>query len=189
LDNSDIAFLHAEIQVQLDIVAMALEQKKSKEQKLWTSNDGNNWYGDDPILCLIHTLDETEIRRAYMNRHDLSKECVVLDNAKLVEKREETVWEKMASMWNNENFPPLTMELSPELSTHFVVSRVITFNYCLELTAATPEKCANKFSTMLVELQRLIGRWSLSGKGDEDLDGHTADKVTSVACVVFSGST
>jgi len=29
---------------------------------------------------------------------------------------------------------------------------------------------------MLVELQRLIGRWSLSGKGDEDLDGHTADE-------------
>jgi hypothetical protein len=29
---------------------------------------------------------------------------------------------------------------------------------------------------MLVELKRLIGRWSLSGKGDEDLDGHTADQ-------------
>ncbi len=27
-----------------------------------------------------------------------------------------------------------------------------------------------------MELQRLIGRWSLSGKGDEDLDGHTADE-------------
>jgi hypothetical protein len=68
------------------------------------------------------------------------------------------------------------MELSPKLSTHFVVSRVITFNSCSELTAATPEKCANKFSTMLVELQRLIRRWSLSGKGDEDLDRHTADE-------------
>ncbi len=79
-------------------------------------------------------------------------------------------------MWNNENFAPLTMELSPKLSTHFVVSRVITFDPCSELTAATPEKCANKFSTMLVELQRLIGRWSLSDKGDEDLDGHTAEE-------------
>jgi hypothetical protein len=29
---------------------------------------------------------------------------------------------------------------------------------------------------MLVKLQRLIGHWSLSGKGDEDLDGHGADK-------------
>jgi hypothetical protein len=101
---------------------------------------------------------------------------VVLDNAKSVEKREETVWEKMASMWNNGKFAPLTMALSPKLSTNFVVSRNITFDSCSELTAATPEKCANKFSTMLVELQRLIGRWSLSGKGDEDLDGHTADE-------------
>jgi hypothetical protein len=111
-----------------------------------------------------------------MNWHDLSNEHLVLDNAKSVEKREETVWEKMASMWNNGKFPPLTMELSPKLSTHFVLSRNITFDSCLELTAATPEKCANEFSTMLVELQRLIGHWSLSGKGDEDLDGHTADK-------------
>jgi len=29
---------------------------------------------------------------------------------------------------------------------------------------------------MLVELQRLIRCWSLSGKGDEDMDGHRADK-------------
>ncbi len=70
---------------------------------------------------------------------------------------------------------PLTMELSPKFSAHFVVSRVITFDSCSKLTAATPEKCANKFSSMLVELQ-LIGHWSLSGKGDEDLDGHTADE-------------
>ena len=135
-----------------------------------------------PLIANWHTIalkreqDETEIHRAYMNRHDLSNKRMVLDNAKSVEKREETIWEKMASMWNNENFPPLTMELSPKLSTHFVVSRVIKFESCSELTAATPEKCANKFSTMLVELQRLIGCWSLSGKGDEDLDGHTADE-------------
>ncbi len=101
---------------------------------------------------------------------------MVLDNAKLVEKRGETVWQNMASMWNNEKFPSLTMELSPKLSTHFVVRRVITFDFCSDLSSATPDKFANKFSTMVVELQRLIGRWSLSGKGDEDLDGHTADE-------------
>jgi hypothetical protein len=157
-------------------VAKATEQKKSEEQKLRASDVGNNWYGNDPILCLIHTLYETEIRRAYMNWHDLLNECVVLDNAKSVEKKEETVWEKMVSMWNNEKLAPLKMELSPKLSTHFVVSRVITFDSCSELTAAAPENCGNNFSTMLVELQRLIGRWSLSGKGDEDLDGHRADE-------------
>ena len=140
-------------------MAKAMEQKKSEEQKLSASSVSNKWYGNDPFLCLIHTLDETEIRRAYMNRHDLSNARVVLDNAKSVEKREETVWEKMASMWNNEKKSPLTMELTQKLSTHFVVSWVITFDSCSELTAATPEKCANRFSTMLVELHWLIGRW------------------------------
>jgi hypothetical protein len=56
----------------MDIVAKAMEQKKSEEEKLRASDVGNSWYGDDPILRLIHTLDETEIRRAYINRHDLS---------------------------------------------------------------------------------------------------------------------
>ncbi len=157
-DDSDVAFIRAKIQVRLDIVTKAVEQKKSEEQKLCASDVGNNWYGHDPILCLIHTLDETDICRTYMNWHDLSNERLVLDNAKSVEKREETVWEKMATMWNNENFAPLTMELSPKLSTHFVVSRVIAFDSCSELTPATPEKCSNKFSMMLVELQWLIGR-------------------------------
>ena len=63
LDYSDTVFLCFEIQVRLDIVAKAMEQKKSEEQKLPASNVGNNWYGNDPILCLIHTLDETEIRQ------------------------------------------------------------------------------------------------------------------------------
>ena len=123
LDESDVAFLRSEIQLRLDVAKKAVEQKKSEEQKLRASdvgNNGNNWYGNDPILRLIHTLDETDIRRAYMNRHDLSNERVVLDNAKSVEKREETVWEKMATMWNNEKFAPLTMELSPKLSTHLL---------------------------------------------------------------------
>ena len=76
------------------------------------------------------------------------------------------------------------MGLSPKLSTHFLVSRVITFNSCSKLTSATPEKCATKFSVMSVNLQWLIGRWSLSGKGDEDLGGHTADEdnVGSLRC-------
>ena len=84
-----------------------------------------------------------------------------------------TVWQKMANVWNDETFAPLTMTLSPQLTTHFVDSRVISFDS--DLSAATPEKCAHKFATMTVELQRMISpRWSLSGKGDVDLDGYNA---------------
>jgi hypothetical protein len=161
------------MQARLIIVTKAVEQKQSEEQKLLQyDHDGNNWYGKDPTLRLIHTLDDTEIWLAYMDRHNLSNKHIVLDNAKSVEKREMTVWQKMANVWNDESFAPLTMWLSPQLTTHFVDSRVLSFDS--DLTATTPEKCAHKFATMTVELQRMISRWSLSGKGDEDLDGYNA---------------
>jgi len=88
------------------VVAKAAEQKQREDQMLIQYDDGNNWYGKDPILRLIHTLDKTEIRRAYMDLHDLSNEHITLDNAKSVEKREVTVWQKMVNVWNDENFAP-----------------------------------------------------------------------------------
>jgi len=87
------------------------EQKQSEEQKLLQYDDGNNWYGKDPILCLIHTLNDTEIRCAHMDCHNLSNKCITLYHAKSVEKREMTVWQKMVNVWNDENFAPMTMVL------------------------------------------------------------------------------
>ncbi len=63
------------------------------------------------------------------------------------------------------------MALSPKLTMQFVNSWVITFDSCSDFTAATRGMCANQFLTMMVELQRLIGWWSLSDKGDETLMG------------------
>jgi hypothetical protein len=103
---SDVIFLCPEMQAQLKVVAAAVEQKKSEEQKLLCHDDGNKWYGNDPILHLIHTLDKTEIRHAYMERQNLSNKHIIINNIKSVEKREETVWQKMANMWNNEKFCP-----------------------------------------------------------------------------------
>jgi len=156
------------MQARLIVVTKAAEQKQSEEQKLIQYDDGNNWHGKDPILHLIHTLDETEIWRACMDCHNLSKKCITLDKAKSVEKREMTVWQKMANVWNDEKIAPMTMALLPQISTHFIDSRVISLD--LDLSAGTPEKCSHKFATMTVELQRMISWWSLSGKGDEDLD-------------------
>ena len=174
-DPSDVIFLRTELQLRLNVLTKAVEQKKSEDQKLLIhDDDGKNWCGNDPILRLIHTLDDTVIRRAYMTRHNISNSRIVLDNAKSVEKREETVWQMMARKWNDEKFTPMTMALSPKLCTQYEKSWCITFDTCSDLSAATPEKCANKFSTMTVELQRMIQRWSLSGKGDDDLDEHKA---------------
>ena len=114
-DPSDVTFLRSEMQAWLIVVTKAAEQKQSEEQKLLQYDDGNSWYGKDPILRLIHTLDKTEIRRAYMNRHNLFNKRIVLDNAKSVEKREMTVRQKMVNIWNDETFAPQTMSLSPQL--------------------------------------------------------------------------
>ena len=64
------------------------------------------------------------------------------------------------------------MALLPQLLTHFIDSRVISLDS--DLSAVTHEKCSHNFATMTVELQRMISRWSLSGKGDEDLDKYGA---------------
>ena len=64
------------MQARLIVVTKAAEQKQSEEQKLLQYDDGNNWYGKDPILHLIHTLDETEIRHAYKDRHNLSNKRI-----------------------------------------------------------------------------------------------------------------
>ena len=53
---------------------------------------------------------------------------ITLDNAKSVEKREMTVWQKMVNEWNDEKFAPMKMVLLPQLSTHFIVSRVISLD-------------------------------------------------------------
>jgi hypothetical protein len=109
-DPSEVTFLRSEMQAWLIVVTKAAEQKQSEEQKLLQYDDGDNWYGKDHILRLIHTtLDEMEIRCAYMDRHNLSNERIVLDNAKSVKKREMTVWQNMANVLNDELFAPLTM--------------------------------------------------------------------------------
>jgi hypothetical protein len=47
---SDIIFLCSEMQVRLKVTAAAMEQKRSEEQRLQNQDDGNNWYGNNPIL-------------------------------------------------------------------------------------------------------------------------------------------
>jgi hypothetical protein len=125
---SDIIFLCSEMHVWLKLTAAAMQQKRSEKQRLLSHDDGNKCYGNNPILHLIHTLDEMEIRRAYMGHHDLSNKCIVVNNMKSVEKREETVWQKMANMWNKEKIAPITMALSPKLTTQFINRWAISYH-------------------------------------------------------------
>jgi hypothetical protein len=49
----EVIFLCSEMQVRLKVTAAAVEQKRSEEQRLQNHDDGNNWYGNNPILRLI----------------------------------------------------------------------------------------------------------------------------------------
>jgi hypothetical protein len=163
----NIAFLQAEILMRKNVATMAAKQKESEEQKL-TAEIGKKWCRNNPILCLIYTLDNPDIRRFYMQRHDLASHCMELENHRLVDKRDETVWQMMAKKWNSKEFSPTTMALSHNL--HFVTIQIIMFDNRSSFTKATPEKCTDRWSSMLVELQRMIGGWTQSGMGDEDID-------------------
>jgi hypothetical protein len=125
--------LCSEMQVRLKVAAAVVEQKRSEKQKLFSHDDGR----------LIHTLDEMEIHCLYMGHHNLSNKRIIIDNMRSVEKRKETVWQKMANMWNDENFASMTMALSPKLMTQFVNCWVITFDSCLDYSVATPDKQTN----------------------------------------------
>jgi hypothetical protein len=67
------------------------------------------WYGPPPMLRLIMALVHSEdIRRTYLKRNDISKKRIALDNQKSVDKRVTTVWELLASLWNDPDFSPVT---------------------------------------------------------------------------------
>jgi hypothetical protein len=133
------------------------------------------WYGPLPMLRLIMALDHSEdIRHAYLKRNDISKERIALDNQKSVDKRVTTVWELLASLWNDPEFSPVTEHVE-DLHSDFTYLFSIPHGRVATLTPATPDKVKEKISTMIVTLQRIICRWTLSGQGDGGVDVNDGD--------------
>ena len=133
------------------------------------------WYGSLPMLRLIMALVHSDdIRSAYLKRNEISTERIALDNQKSVDKRAATVWELLASLWNNPDFSPVT-ERVEDLHSDFNNPISIPHSRVSSLTPATPDKVQEKFSTMTVTLQRIIRRWTLSGQGDGGVDVNDGD--------------
>ena len=93
------------------------------------------------IMTLVHS---DEIRSAYMKRNDISNERIVLDNQKSVEKRATTVWELLSSLWNNENFSPVT-EFIADLYLEFTRPISIPHSRVFTLSPTTPDKVQEKY--------------------------------------------
>jgi len=131
---------------------------------------GGAWYGPFPMLCLIIALvDSDEMRCAYTCRNDVSNARIVMDNQKSTKTRVTTVWELLATKWNNPDFAPET-EVVEDLHTDFSNPIHIPHSRVVALSPATPDKVREKFSTMNVNLVRIVRNWGCSGQGDNGID-------------------
>ena len=102
------------------------------------------WYGPIPMLRLIMALVHSDkIRSAFLKRNDISNDRIVLDNQKSVKKRATTVWELLYSLWNDENFSPVT-EFIANLHLDFTPPISIPHSRVSTLSPATPDKAQEK---------------------------------------------
>ncbi len=114
------------------------------------------WYGALPMLRLIMALVHSDdTRSAYLKRNDTSMEWIALDNQKSVAKRAATIWELLASLWNDPEFSPVTEHVE-DLHSEFTYPISIPHGRVSTLTPATPDKVQEIFSIMTVTLQRII---------------------------------
>lgn len=170
--DEDVAFITATFDsVKKDaiesVAAMATETELLGE-KAWT--------GQVPYLRLIHCLiDNDDIKRAYHSRNDIPPGRLHLENRNSVDKQPKTVWQMLAEKWNDPLFAPETEELG-DLHSDFVLTQHLTFMHVEHMATATPEKCHSKFSSMIVELTRIIGNWEKSGQGDGGILGEEPEE-------------
>lgn len=161
----DIAFLKTTVNTTKENAKDAFDAKKAEKEQLEKS-----WTGPHPYLRLIHAIvDNDSIKKAYLTRHDISSSRLEVENRKSAEKKGKTVWQMVADKWNDAEFSPTTEEL-PDLHSDFIVEETI-FHFGVEdMAKATAEKCEAKFSSMMVELNRVIGNWERSGQGDGGIE-------------------
>jgi hypothetical protein len=57
----------------------------------------------------------------------------------------------------------------PDIHSDFASDELITYFDIRKYVAAAPEKCQGKFSSMMVNLNRIISNWERSGQGDGGL--------------------
>ena len=138
------------------VVAERVVAERAKDKEVHDKAE-KSWYGPLPILCILCCLTDNEvIRRAYLTRNDISNDRIELDNRKS-DKRPKTVWELLSDKWNDPDFEAET-ESFPELHDNYKDSIIIPYSRVSSLTAATPKKCKEKMSTMMVSLKRIVDK-------------------------------
>lgn len=157
LDNNpitaplDVDFLQREV----DFHFTSHTDRQKEEQQL-AHLTPKHWRDDVPYLRLIHALvDIDQNKNAFLRRHEISSNRLVVDNRRSEGKSATTAWELIADIWNSVEFQPMTEE-APEVHSDFTLSKEISFYDISEYDDVTPEKVESKFSSMIVVMNRGI---------------------------------
>jgi hypothetical protein len=127
-----------------------------------------------PFLRLIHCVVDDSIKDGYRNRDMVQPGRMEIENRNS-SVREENVWEKIATLWNDEEFEPHTLIL-PDLHPYeFQTSEQLAFDKVRRLSPATPSKVKDKLSLMTRALRRCIDNWERSGQGEGGFDPFDGD--------------
>lgn len=124
-----------------------------------------NWHGKYPHLRLIHAMvDHDNIKRAYITRGHLPSGRMTVENRNTQATKDKSVWKLLADKWNDPLYFPVT---SVKENTHSDFSRPIalSFEIVSHMQPATVEKVQEKWSSMVLALNRVIQKWERSGQG------------------------
>jgi hypothetical protein len=114
-------------------------------------------------LRLIQRVVDDSIIDKYTNRDMVQTERMEIKNRNSPV-REENVWEKIAKLWNDEEFEPHTLILPDIHPYEFQTSELFNFDKARRLSPATPSKVKDKLSLMTRALRRCIDNWERSGR-------------------------
>jgi hypothetical protein len=180
--DAEVSYLKDEVSKSEKVARESMEAKKAEAEML----ESKRWQGEAPYLRLIHTIiDHDNIKLAFLKRHDLSSSRMQVENRNSVNKREKTVWELVSEKWNSVEYSAETICIG-HLHTDFSDSKTIPHSNVESMMVATPEKCEQKFQSMMSELNKRIEKWERSGQGeggeqayDDDDDGEVEIRVPS----------
>jgi hypothetical protein len=160
--EEQVLFLKSQVETSQKVAKDSMEAAKAEAEML----ESKRWQGESPYLRLIHCgIDHDEIKMAFLRRHDLSSSRMELENRNSVAKRNKTVWELVSKKWNDIDFSFQTACIG-HLHSDFTESKFHFHSDVENMMIATPEKCEQKYQSMVSELSKRIEKWEQSGQGD-----------------------
>jgi hypothetical protein len=163
VDPSDVAFLTATVASRKAVADAAEKEDNNNNACLGAGN-----WNSTACMRLIHALiDHDDLKSKFLNRLNLPAGRSTVENREQL--RATDVWHKLAEKWNDPQFEPETVSL-PSLHSELTCSDIILYVEVSDLTPAIAEKVEDKWSSMILEMNRCIANWQKSGQGEGGID-------------------